>query len=139
MTDDNSILWSGFSFTPPDGCHNTKSCPYAGLKPMEHSSGETRRYGSISKAGNRLLRYLLGEAAQVAIRCDEQLRHFFSRLKTKRGRAKAVIATARKLLIRCFIMLRDEIDYLEFLRRGIEARSAWNLDIGEKEISVPGF
>ena len=34
------------------------------------------------------------------------------------------IATARKLLIRSFIMLRDEIDYAEFRRRGIEARSA---------------
>jgi hypothetical protein len=51
-------------------------------------------------------------------------------LKTRRGRAKAVVATARKLLIRSFIMLRDEIDYLEFCRRGIEVRSARNLDIG---------
>jgi transposase len=107
-----------------------KVAAYAGLEPMEHSSGETRRYGSISKAGNRLLRYLLGEAAQVAIRSDERLRQFFSRLKTRRGRAKAVVATARKLLIRSFIMLRDEIDYLEFCRRGIEVRSARNLDIG---------
>lgn len=88
---------------------------------MEQSSGEKRRYGAISKAGNRLLRFLLGEAAQVAVRSDDELRHFFRRLKVKCGAAKAVVATARKLLIRCFIMLRDEVDYAEFRRRGIEA------------------
>jgi transposase len=91
---------------------------------MEHSSGERRRYGAISKAGNRLLRFLLGEAAHVAARSDDDLKQFFRRLKLRSGAAKAVTATARKLLIRCFIMMRDEIDYAEFRRRGIEARSA---------------
>ena len=33
-------------------------------------------------------------------------------------------AVARKLLVRSFIMLRDQIDYAEFLRRGVAARSA---------------
>jgi transposase len=101
-----------------------KVVAYAGLEPMEHSSGEKRRYGSISKAGNRHLRFLLGEAAHMAVRSDDELKQFFCRLKNRCGVAKAVTATARKLLIRCFIMLRDEIDYIEFRQRGIEARSA---------------
>ncbi len=101
-----------------------KVAAYAGLEPMEHSSGEKRNYGAISKAGNRLLRFLLGEAAHMAVRSDKELKQFFQRLKAKCGMAKAITATARKLLIRCFIMLRDEIDYAEFQRRGIEARSA---------------
>jgi transposase len=101
-----------------------KVAAYAGLEPMEHSSGEKRCYGAISKAGNRLLRHLLGEAAHIATRTDDELKQFFRRLKTRCGVAKAIIAIARKLLIRCFIMLRDEIDYAEFRRRGIEARSA---------------
>ncbi len=101
-----------------------KVAAYAGLEPMEHSSGEKRHYGAISKAGSRLLRFLLGEAAHMAARSDEELKQFFRRLKAKCGMAKAVVATARKLLIRCFIMLRDEIDYAEFRQRGIEARSA---------------
>ncbi len=101
-----------------------KVAAYAGLEPMEHSSGEKRHYGAISKAGNRLLRFLLGEAAHTAVRSDPELKQFFRRLKAKCGMAKAITATARKLLIRCFIMLRDEIDYAEFRRRGIEARSA---------------
>lgn len=101
-----------------------KVAAYAGLEPMEHSSGERRRYGAISKAGNRLLRFLLGEAAHMAVRSDDELKQFFRRLKSRCGMAKAITATARKLLIRSFIMLRDEIDYAEFRQRGIEARSA---------------
>ena len=107
-----------------------KVAAYAGLEPMEHSSGEKRRYGKISKAGNRLLRFLLGEAAHMAARSDEELKQFFRRLKARCGMSKAITATARKLLIRCFIMLRDEIDYAEFRRRGIEVRSARILHIG---------
>jgi transposase len=101
-----------------------KVAAYAGLEPIEHSSGEKRRMGAISKAGNRLLRFLLGEAAHMATRSDDELKQFFRRLKPRCGAAKALTATARKLLIRSFIMLRDEIDYAEFRRRGIEARSA---------------
>lgn len=101
-----------------------KVAAYVGLEPMEHSSGEKKHYGAISKAGNRLLRFLLGEAAHMAALKDDEWRVFYMRLKSKRGTAKAVIATARKLLIRCYITLRDEIDYAEFRRRGVEARSA---------------
>ena len=107
-----------------------KVAAYIGLEPMEHSSGEKRRYGKISKSGNRLLRFLLGEAAHMAARSDDELKQLFRRLKTRCGMSKAVTATARKLLIRCFIMLRDQIDYAEFRRRGIEVRSARNLHIG---------
>jgi transposase len=117
-----------------------KVAAYAGLEPMEHSSGEKRRYGAISKAGNRLLRHLLGEAAHIATRTDDELKQFFRRLKTRCGTAKAIIAIARKLLIRCFIMLRDEIDYAEFRRRGIEARSARILHIASRrKLPMPGF
>lgn len=96
-----------------------KVTAYVGLEPMEHSSAETKRYGAISKAGSRLLRFLLGEAAQVAVRTDDELRAFYRRLLVRRGKAKAVVAVARKLLVRCYIMLRDEIDYAGFRQRGV--------------------
>jgi transposase len=78
----------------------------------------------IPKAGSRLLRFLLGEAAPVAVRTDEEWRSCYGRLVRRRGKAQALVATARKLLVRCFIMLRDEIAYSEFRRRGVAARSA---------------
>ncbi len=107
-----------------------KVAAYVGLEPMEHSSAETRRYGAISKAGSRLLRFLLGEAAQIAVRTDDQLRAFYRRLVARRGKAKAVTAIARKLLVRCFVMLRDGIDYAEFRRRGVARSVCPHLHIG---------
>jgi len=95
-----------------------KVAAYAGFDPMEDSSAERKAYGGISKAGSKLLRYLLVEAAQTAVKDDEQLKQFYRRLLPRRGKARAKVAVARKLLIRCFIMDRSEIDYAEFLRRG---------------------
>jgi hypothetical protein len=63
-----------------------------------------------------LLRYLLVEAAQTAVGRDEELKRFYLRLLRRRGAQKAKVAAARKLLIRGYILLRDGIDYAEFLR-----------------------
>lgn len=101
-----------------------KVAAYVGLDPMEYSSGDKQRFGSISKGGSRLLRYLLVEAAQITVRRDEGLKSFYLRLLRRRGAQKAKVAVARKLLIRGYILLRDGIDYAEFLRRGVEARPA---------------
>ena len=95
-----------------------KVAAYVGFDPVEHSSAERKVYGSISKAGSRLLRYLLVEAGQTACKHDQQLKQFYRRLVPRRGKARAKVAVARKLLIRCYIMGRNEIDYAEFLRRG---------------------
>ena len=95
-----------------------KVAAYVGFDPMEDSSAERKAYGGISKAGSRLLRYLLIEAGQTAARDDEQLKQFYRRLLPRRGKARAKVAVGRKLLLRCFIMGRAEIDYAEFLRRG---------------------
>jgi transposase len=101
---------------------------YVGLEPRERSSGERKRYIGISKAGSRLLRFLLGEAAHVAVRFDPDLKQFYERVGMRRGKSKATVAVARKLLIRCWIMLRNNIDYAEFRSRGVEARLARNMN-----------
>ncbi|HJY31172.1 MAG TPA: IS110 family transposase [Pyrinomonadaceae bacterium] len=101
-----------------------KVAAYAGFDPVERSSAERQRFLGISKAGSRLLRYLLVEAAHTAVRYDEDLQRFYKRLAQRRGRPKAKVAAARKLLIRAYIMLRDEIDYAEFRRRAVAARLA---------------
>ena len=91
---------------------------YTGLDPVEQSSAGKDRYGSISKAGSSVLRHLLGQAMRVAARYDGQLKTFYQRLANRRTKSIAKVAATRKLLIRLFIMLRDEIDYAEFKRRG---------------------
>src|ERR1041384_2906089 len=101
-----------------------KVVAYAGLDPVIRSSAERATYLGISKAGSRLLRYLLVEAVHTSIRYDEDLKRFYQRLAARRGRPKAKVAAARKLLIPASIMMRDEIDYAEFRRRAVAARLA---------------
>jgi len=97
---------------------------YLGFDCVEDQSSERRRMGSISKEGSRLVRFLLNEAGQTAARRDPQLQSFYKRLVHRRDKPKAKVAVARKLLVRSFIMLRDQIDYAEFVRRGVAARVA---------------
>jgi transposase len=94
---------------------------YTGLDPLERSSAGKVRNGSISKAGSAVLRHLLGQAMHVAARYDPELKAFYKRLAMRRSKSIAKTAATRKLLIRLFIMLRDEIDYAEFKRRGSAA------------------
>ncbi len=91
---------------------------YIGMIPCEHTSGKRQRLGKMSKQGNSLLRYLWTEAAMSTVRKDPELQRFYRRKLIQKGMGKARIAAARKLGIRLWIMMRDEIDYKEFCRRG---------------------
>jgi transposase len=101
-----------------------KVAAYGGFDPCEDSSADRKRYLGISKAGSRLLRFLLIEAGQTAVKQDAELRRFYQRLQQRKNKPKAKVAVARKLLVRCYILLRDEIDYAEFQRRAVAARLA---------------
>ncbi len=80
---------------------------YLGLIPREHSSGGHQRLGHISKQGSPLLRFLLVEAAQSAVRLDPELRRAYVRCAMKQGRAKAKVAAARRLAVKLYWRLRN--------------------------------
>jgi len=101
-----------------------KLTAYVGFDPREHSSAEKKRYLGISKAGSRMLRFLMVQAAQTTVKYDQDLQRFYRRLSQRHGKPKAKVAVARKLLVRSFILLRDQIDYAEFQRRAVAARLA---------------
>ena len=84
---------------------------YLGLIPREHSSGGRQKLGSISKQGNTMMRTLLVEAAQTAVRFDEELRRDYGRLKAKKHSALAKVMVARKLAVRMYWMLRENQPY----------------------------
>jgi transposase len=92
---------------------------YMGLVPSEHTSGESRRQGAITKTGSRHARRLLVEAAwhyrrpprhgttlarrqegqpQVAIaiswKTQQRLHQLWRRLDTKRGKRRTLVAVA---------------------------------------------
>jgi transposase len=89
---------------------------YFGLIPSEHSSGGKQRLGHISKQGSSFVRGLLVEAAQSAVRHEPQLRREYQRLSQRRCRALAKVAIARKLAVRLYWMLREEVDYAQLLQ-----------------------
>jgi len=91
---------------------------YVGLIPREHSSGAHQRFGALTKQGSPFLRFLWNEAALHTVRRDPELQRFYRRKLVQKGLGKARVAAARKLGIRLWIMLRDQIDYEEFCRRG---------------------
>jgi transposase len=79
---------------------------YLGLIPCEDSSAGKQRLGHLSKQGNVLLRYLLVEAAQAAVRCDAEWRRRFVHLAMRRQRSIAVAAMARRLAVSLYWMWR---------------------------------
>lgn len=79
---------------------------YAGLDPVVHQSGETELHGSISKKGPGALRWALVQAAWIAVRCEEYFGNFYTRLKRKKNEQIAIVATARKMLVSVFFMLK---------------------------------
>jgi transposase len=91
---------------------------YLGLIPCEDSSAERWRMGHISKQGNALLRFLLGQAAQSVARCDEQWRHQYAHLAMRRNKQIAKVAMARKLAVRLFWMWRRGWDYEQLKKFG---------------------
>jgi len=90
-------------------------CP----RDMGNASVDLTRFGGHlpSEGGNALLRYLLGQAGQAAIKRDADLKRLYYAVLHRRGRSRAKVAVARKLLVRLYIMLRDEVDYRTFLDR----------------------
>jgi transposase len=82
---------------------------YAGLVPRQFQSGETDRRGRITRRGPSLLRKMLVEVGWVMLRYNDWAQQIVTRIsKGQRTRRKqAVVALARKLLVRCWAMLRD--------------------------------
>ena len=94
---------------------------YVGLVPCENSSAGRQRLGHISKQGNRLLRFLLVEAAQVAVRFDPDWRRRYLHLAMRRDRRIAKVAMGRKLAVRLFWMWRKGWDYSQLVEFGSHA------------------
>lgn len=96
------------SFSSPQ-----KLCAFAGLVPVERSSGGVQRLGHITKAGSTHLRYMAVEAA-MHIRNIEKtaaLYAFYSKIKLKKGAMCARVALARKLLTIAWYMVKKNQPY----------------------------
>jgi transposase len=89
-----------------------KLVAYLGLDPRVRQSGEApARSGRISKRGSASARWALVEAAWSVVKQPGPLRAFYERVRARRGHGKAIVATARKLAILFWCMLKRSEDY----------------------------
>lgn len=83
---------------------------YGGLVPRQYQSGESDRRGRITRRGPALLRKMLVECAWVMLRYNRWAQVTYVRLcRGKTRKKQAIVALARKLLVRCWAMLRDKV------------------------------
>jgi transposase len=88
-----------------------KVCAYAGLVPgQRESAGRSRELG-ITKEGPRLLRWILVQAAWRLTNTTARWRRIFEGLVKRRGKKKAIVAIARRLLCVMASMLQSGRGY----------------------------
>ncbi len=87
---------------------------YLGLTPREHSTGQVRRLGPISKHGNTYVRLLLIHGARSALRAGtvaqhpDDLRTWARAVAARKGHNVAAVALANKLARVCWRVWRDQ-------------------------------
>ena len=93
--------------------HSNQVASYLGLIPREHTSGGKQKLGAITKQGNRFMRQLLVQAAQTACRKDDGFRKQYQARCHHKPKGVAKVAAARRLAVRLYWMLRQNVGYPE--------------------------
>ena len=83
-----------------------KLCAWAGLTPAVRNSDRKVRHGHITKQGSVWVRWILQEAAQTAKK-SPMFAGAYAQLARRRGTQIATVAIARRLLARCFHILKE--------------------------------
>lgn len=96
---------------------------WAGLCPRMDESAGKRRNTRVRKGAPWLKTVLVQSAWAAVQKHDSYLRARFLRLKARRGPMKAIVATAAKMLVAVYFILRDKLDY-----RDLGASHLDNLD-----------
>jgi transposase len=89
-----------------------KLAAYVGLTPAQRSSGDVVRMGRITRSGKNSLRGTLVEAAWRMVSNDGAMRKQYEQLKARAGAKRAIVAVARRLLLRARRMLLDGRAYV---------------------------
>ena len=89
-------------------------CSYAGLVPSVHQSGSTLIHGRLIKQASKMLKYVLIETSWSIVRSKQstRLKEFYKKLMKKKGKQKAICATARKLCCVIHAMLRKQQPFM---------------------------
>lgn len=84
---------------------------YVGLTPSQYSSAEKIRMGRITGIGKNGLRAILVEGSWKLITKDGVMREKYTRIKARSGGKRAIVASARTLLLKLRRILLDGCPY----------------------------
>ena len=84
-----------------------KLCAYVGLVPSTHASGGKVFHGRITKQGNKWLRWAVIEAVPHSIKSDPDLYAYYERIRIKKDKKAAKVATARRLMTIIYRVLKQ--------------------------------
>jgi len=86
---------------------------YLGLTPSEHSSGGKERKGGTGYTGDRRLRSFIIELSWRLVRRDVTLLEKFESVYSRTGsKSKAIVAVARKLMVRIYTVIQRREEYV---------------------------
>ena len=85
---------------------------YMGLTPSEYSTGQYVHQGRITRCGNTRVRAALVESSWILVGRDPLMRAKYLKLKSVKGAKRAIVAIARKLIIRIRAMLLHDVPYI---------------------------
>lgn len=84
---------------------------YGALTPTIHQSGDTHHLGKINRDGRSEIRRALLQCAHAVARTKtaavKPLKEFFERIEKRRGKKRAIVALARKLLTTVYGVLKS--------------------------------
>jgi transposase len=88
-----------------------KLVSWAGLAPGVHQSGDKTVHGRITRQGNKLVRWVMVQAAQTARLHDERFKEFYEKYSKRKNDKKAVVAVAHEMLRIVYFMLKRNESY----------------------------
>ena len=89
----------------------SRAASYLGLAPSTHQSANHCYHGHFTKAGNSHARWMITQGVQHAARHPGPLGAFFRRVAKRKNRQVAIVATARKLVVIAYLMLKNNEPY----------------------------
>jgi len=104
-----SELGVDMSFFPTDG----HAASWAGLCPGNNESAGKRKSGKIRKGDQWLRRYLIQASWAATRKKGSYLSALYHRLVVRRGKKKAIVAVAHRLLVIIYHMIKDQASYRE--------------------------
>lgn len=87
--------------------NHKKLISLAGLSSRISQSDNKTYYGHINKDSNPYIRWALIEAVPHVVKKDPKYRAYYQKIAFKKGRQKAKVAVAKKLLVAIYYMLKN--------------------------------